>query len=153
VIARCRRACARQGAAEEGASQKRGRLIPRRASSRAILRRRRNARAGSRRRIVRQLSALFSPRVTGSGQDRGLPAPHRRLLERGLQALVLVPEISLTPQLKRAFARLPEARLALLHSGLQDIARTSAWLDSARGEAGVVLGTRLAVLAPIPGSP
>ncbi len=37
-----------------------------------------------------------------------------------------------------------------MHSGLEDIARTSAWLAAARGEAGIVLGTRLAVLAPLP---
>ena len=40
--------------------------------------------------------------------------------------------------------------LALLHSGLEDIARTGAWLAAARGDAGIVLGTRLAVLAPLP---
>jgi primosomal protein N' (replication factor Y) (superfamily II helicase) len=74
-----------------------------------------------------------------------------RILARGEQALVLVPEISLTPQLEARFRQaFPDTRLALLHSGLQDIARTSAWLAAARGEAGVVLGTRLAVLAPIP---
>jgi primosomal protein N' (replication factor Y) len=89
--------------------------------------------------------------VTGSGKTEVYLHLIARLLERGLQALVLVPEISLTPQLEARFrAAFPEARLALLHSGLQDIARTSAWLDAARGEAGVVLGTRLAVLAPIP---
>jgi primosomal protein N' (replication factor Y) (superfamily II helicase) len=89
--------------------------------------------------------------VTGSGKTEVYLHLIARLLERGQQALVLVPEISLTPQLEARFrAAFPEARLALLHSGLQDIARTSAWLEAARGEAGVVLGTRLAVLAPIP---
>src|SRR5204862_3031952 len=50
----------------------------------------------------------------------------------------------------RSREALPEARLALLNSGLEDVARTSAWLAAARGEAGIVLGTRLAVLAPMP---
>jgi primosomal protein N' (replication factor Y) len=73
------------------------------------------------------------------------------VLERGGQALVLVPEISLTPQLEGRFREaFPEARLALMHSALEDIARTTAWLDAARGEAGIILGTRLAVLAPLP---
>jgi primosomal protein N' (replication factor Y) len=68
-----------------------------------------------------------------------------------MQALVLVPEISLTPQLEARFRQaFPDARLALMHSGLEDVARTSAWLAAARGEAGIVLGTRLAVLAPMP---
>src|SRR5205807_5562572 len=74
-----------------------------------------------------------------------------RVLEHGGQALVLVPEISLTPQLEARFREaFPEARLALMHSALEDVARTAAWLSAARGEAGIVLGTRLAVLAPLP---
>ena len=89
--------------------------------------------------------------VTGSGKTEVYLHLVARALERGLQALVLVPEISLTPQLEARFrAAFPDARLALLHSGLEDIARTGAWLAAARGEAGVVLGTRLAVLAPMP---
>src|SRR4029079_792501 len=44
----------------------------------------------------------------------------------------------------------PEARLAMMHSGLEDVARTTAWLEAARGDAQIVLGTRLAVLAPMP---
>jgi primosomal protein N' (replication factor Y) len=64
---------------------------------------------------------------------------------------VLVPEISLTPQLEARFrAAFPEANIALMHSALEDIARTKAWLAAARGDATIVLGTRLAVLAPLP---
>src|SRR6185295_4746979 len=44
----------------------------------------------------------------------------------------------------------PDARIAVLHSALEDTARTHAWLDAARGDAQIVLGTRLAVLAPMP---
>jgi primosomal protein N' (replication factor Y) len=89
--------------------------------------------------------------VTGSGKTEVYLRLIAQVLERGMQALVLVPEISLTPQLEGRFRQaFPETRLALLHSGLQDIARTSAWLDAARGDAGIVIGTRLAVLAPIP---
>jgi primosomal protein N' (replication factor Y) len=88
--------------------------------------------------------------VTGSGKTEVYFHLIARVLERGMQALVLVPEISLTPQLEKRFREsFPETRLALLHSGLQDIARTSAWLEAARGEAGIVIGTRLAVLAPL----
>lgn len=89
--------------------------------------------------------------VTGSGKTEVYLHLVARTLQRGLQALVLVPEISLTPQLEARFrAAFPDARLALMHSALEDVARTSAWLTAARGEAGIVLGTRLAVLAPMP---
>jgi primosomal protein N' (replication factor Y) len=89
--------------------------------------------------------------VTGSGKTEIYLNLIARVLERGAQALVLVPEISLTPQLEMRFRQaFPGARLALMHSGLEDIARTSAWLAAARGEAAIVLGTRLAVLAPMP---
>jgi primosomal protein N' (replication factor Y) len=89
--------------------------------------------------------------VTGSGKTEVYLNLIARILERGGQALVLVPEISLTPQLESRFRQaFPEARLAVMHSALEDIARTSAWLEAARGEAGIVLGTRLGVLAPLP---
>jgi primosomal protein N' (replication factor Y) len=89
--------------------------------------------------------------VTGSGKTEVYLHLVARVLAAGGQALVLVPEISLTPQLEARVRRaFPATRLALMHSGLQDVARTAAWLDAARGEAGIVLGTRLAVLAPLP---
>jgi primosomal protein N' (replication factor Y) len=89
--------------------------------------------------------------VTGSGKTEVYLQAIAKVLAQGAQALVLVPEISLTPQLEARFrGAFPQTRLALLHSGLEDVARTSAWLDAARGDAGIVLGTRLAVLAPLP---
>ena len=89
--------------------------------------------------------------VTGSGKTEVYLHLIAQVLARGLQALVLVPEIGLTPQLESRFREaFPEAGLAVMHSGLEDIARTRAWLQAARGEAGIVLGTRLGVLAPLP---
>jgi primosomal protein N' (replication factor Y) (superfamily II helicase) len=89
--------------------------------------------------------------VTGSGKTEVYLHLIAGVIARGGQALVLVPEISLTPQLEERFRHaFPEARLAVLHSGLEDIARTAAWLQAARGEAAIVLGTRLALLAPLP---
>src|SRR5207245_3686327 len=89
--------------------------------------------------------------VTGSGKTEVYLNLIARVLARGGQTLVLVPEISLTPSLAAVFRQaFPETRLALLHSGLEDVARTGSWLDAARGDAGIVLGTRLAVLAPLP---
>jgi primosomal protein N' (replication factor Y) (superfamily II helicase) len=89
--------------------------------------------------------------VTGSGKTEVYLHLIARVLARGGQALVLVPEISLTPQLEGRFRQaFPQARLALMHSALEDVARTTAWLDAAHGRAGIVLGTRLGVLAPVP---
>jgi len=89
--------------------------------------------------------------ITGSGKTEVYLNLIARVLEQGKQALVLVPEISLTPQLESRFRKaFPEAGVALLHSGLQDVPRTSAWMQAARGDASVVLGTRLALLAPMP---
>jgi primosomal protein N' (replication factor Y) len=88
--------------------------------------------------------------VTGSGKTEVYLHLIAGVIERGAQALVLVPEISLTPQLEERFRHaFPQARLAVLHSGLEDVARTAAWLQAARGEAAIVLGTRLALLAPL----
>jgi primosomal protein N' (replication factor Y) len=74
-----------------------------------------------------------------------------RTLERGRRALVLVPEIGLTPQLVSRFAgRFAGVPLALLHSGLTDVQRLAAWRRVLSGEARLVLGTRSAVFAPVP---
>jgi primosomal protein N' (replication factor Y) len=89
--------------------------------------------------------------VTGSGKTEVYLRLIARVREAGGQALVLVPEIGLTPQLEARFrAAFPGERIAVLHSALADAPRTHAWLDAATGAAGIVLGTRLAVLAPLP---
>ena len=89
--------------------------------------------------------------VTGSGKTEVYLSVIARVLAQGRQALVMVPEISLTPQLEERFRRaFPKARIAMLHSALEDVPRTADWLAAARGEAGIVLGTRLAVLTPMP---
>ncbi len=109
------------------------------------------AQSGVVERIGNGFNAYLLHGVTGSGKTEVYLHLAARALSRGMQALVLVPEISLTPQLEARFREaFPEANLALMHSGLEDIARTQAWLAAARGEAGIVLGTRLAVLAPLP---
>jgi primosomal protein N' (replication factor Y) len=102
-------------------------------------------------RVSSGFNAFLLHGVTGSGKTEVYLHLVAKTLERGMQALILVPEISLTPQLEARFREaFPDARLALMHSGLEDVARTGAWLAAARGEAGIVLGTRLAVLAPMP---
>src|SRR6185436_13981993 len=72
-------------------------------------------------------------------------------LAAGKQALVLVPEINLTPQLEARFAaRFPGRRLASLHSALTPVQRLNHWLLAHLGVADLVLGTRLAVFASLP---
>jgi primosomal protein N' (replication factor Y) (superfamily II helicase) len=89
--------------------------------------------------------------VTGSGKTEIYLHLIAEVLKRGEQALVLVPEIGLTPQLEARFRNsFPDAAISILHSGLDVTTRTSGWLRAARGEAGIVLGTRLAVLTPLP---
>jgi len=89
--------------------------------------------------------------VTGSGKTEVYLHAIAGLVARERQALVLVPEISLTPQLEARFrAAFPDARIAVLHSALEDVPRTAGWIAAARGDADIVLGTRLAVLAPMP---
>lgn len=89
--------------------------------------------------------------ITGSGKTEIYLHTIARVLAQGGQALVLVPEISLTPQLEARFrAAFPEANIVVQHSALPDVPRTAAWLAAARGDAAVVLGTRLAVLTPLP---
>ncbi len=92
--------------------------------------------------------------VTGSGKTEVYLRAVQRVLERDprAQALVLTPEINLTPQLLRRFAeRFPGERLALLHSGLAEAERFDHWAAAHHGRARIVLGTRLAVLASLPG--
>jgi len=89
--------------------------------------------------------------VTGSGKTEIYLHLIAQVLGQGGQALVLVPEIGLTPQLEARFRKsFPQATISILHSGLDVTTRTSGWLRAARGEAGIVLGTRLAVLTPLP---
>ncbi|CAB3778815.1 primosomal protein N' [Pararobbsia alpina] len=94
--------------------------------------------------------------VTGSGKTEVYLRALARLLERepDAQALVLVPEINLTPQFERTFrtrfGTLPADSIVSLHSGLAEGERTRNWLAAHTGRARILLGTRLAVLASLP---
>ena len=91
--------------------------------------------------------------VTGSGKTEVyLHAIAQRLSANpDAQVLMLVPEINLTPQLQSRIAeRFPHLPLAVLHSGLADQERSLQWLAAHRGEARIVLGTRMAVMASMP---
>jgi primosomal protein N' (replication factor Y) len=87
--------------------------------------------------------------ITGSGKTEVYLHAVARVLARGQRALVLVPEIGLTPQLVGRFRERFPVPVALLHSGLTDTERLAAWRECVRGSARIVLGTRSAVFAPV----
>jgi len=89
--------------------------------------------------------------VTGSGKTEVYLGAAARALAAGQQALVLVPEINLTPQLEARFTeRFAGRHIVSLHSGLTPAQRLRSWLAAHLGLADLVLGTRLAVFASMP---
>lgn len=87
--------------------------------------------------------------VTGSGKTEVYLRLIEAVLAQGRQALVLTPEIGLTPQLLARFRERLPGPLATLHSGLNDQERLNAWLLARAGIAKVVVGTRSAIFAPL----
>jgi primosomal protein N' (replication factor Y) len=88
--------------------------------------------------------------VTGSGKTEVYVHLIADTLARGRQALLLVPEIGLTPQFEaQVRARFPRAVLVSAHSHLSEGERANAWLAAQAGAAHIVLGTRLAALMPL----
>jgi primosomal protein N' (replication factor Y) (superfamily II helicase) len=88
--------------------------------------------------------------VTGSGKTEVYLHAIADCLARGRQALVLVPEIGLTPQVLSRFRRRLGVPVHALHSGLTDNERSHVWAAAWRGEARVIVGTRSAVFVPLP---
>ncbi|WP_411833840.1 primosomal protein N' [Pseudoxanthomonas mexicana] len=88
--------------------------------------------------------------VTGSGKTEVYLSAIAACLARGRQALVLVPEIGLTPQTLARFRARLGVPVHALHSGLAEGERARAWMAAARGQARVVVGTRSAVFVPLP---
>lgn len=87
--------------------------------------------------------------VTGSGKTEVYLQAIERVVSYGRQAIVLVPEISLTPQTVRRF-RARFDNVAVLHSHQRDVERHAQWQRIARGEVQVVVGARSAIFAPTP---
>lgn len=87
--------------------------------------------------------------VTGSGKTEVYLQTIQHALDNGQTALMLVPEISLTPQIVRQFKARFGNRVALLHSALSDGERYDEWRRIRRGEAQVVVGARSAIFAPL----
>ena len=87
--------------------------------------------------------------VTGSGKTEVYLQRLRDVLDNGKQALVLVPEIGLTPQLVSRLRSRLGIEPALLHSGLSDSARLATWRAASSGSARLIVGTRSAIFTPL----
>ena len=93
--------------------------------------------------------AVLLQGVTGSGKTQVYLRLVQEILSRGRRAMVLVPEIVLTPQMMRRFSACFGDQVAMLHSSLRMTERYDQWKRIRRGEVQVVLGTRSAIFAPL----
>lgn len=87
--------------------------------------------------------------VTGSGKTEVYLQLIRETLAAGQQVLVLIPEINLGPQTLERFTKRFNARIALLHSNVNDRERLEAWLAARSGHADIIIGTRSALFTPM----
>jgi primosomal protein N' (replication factor Y) (superfamily II helicase) len=88
--------------------------------------------------------------VTGSGKTEVYLQCIEHVLKKNKQALVLVPEIGLTPQTVARFQSRFSVPISILHSSLSDKERSNAWILALKGNARIIIGTRSAVLTPLP---
>jgi primosomal protein N' (replication factor Y) (superfamily II helicase) len=96
-----------------------------------------------------QFKAFLLNGVTGSGKTEVYLEVIQAVLDRGKQALVLVPEIGLTPQMLIRFRNRFSVPLILFHSKLTDKQRLENWLLSKSGKASIIIGTRSALFTPL----
>ena len=87
--------------------------------------------------------------VTGSGKTEVYLNLIKPVLDKGKQALVLVPEIGLTPQTINRFKRRFNVPVEVMHSALNDTERLNAWLSARDKQAGIIIGTRSALIYSI----
>ncbi|MCW9013475.1 MAG: primosomal protein N' [Gammaproteobacteria bacterium] len=97
-----------------------------------------------------QFHSFLLQGITGSGKTEVYLALVEQMIERGKQVLILVPEISLTPQLTRRFQQRLTVPIAAMHSGLNDRQRLCAWSMARENRTQVVIGTRSALFMPMP---
>ncbi len=100
--------------------------------------------------VLGQFKACLLEGVTGSGKTEVYLQLIDKVIQRGKQALLLVPEIGLTPQTVRRFQERFDVPVALLHSGLNDRERLQGWRQAREGHARILIGTRSAVFTPLP---
>lgn len=94
-------------------------------------------------------SAWLLNGITGSGKTEVYLSVLENVLESGRQALVLVPEIGLTPQTIARFRERFAVPIDVLHSGLNEGERLAVWLRARQGETAIVIGTRSALFTPL----
>src|SRR5215469_12692972 len=98
---------------------------------------------------ARKFGGMLLHGVTGSGKTAVYLAGMRSVLEAGRSAILLVPEIGLTPAVAADLHQIFGDEVAILHSALSDRERAEQWHRIKRGEARMVVGTRSAVFAPV----
>ncbi len=98
---------------------------------------------------ARKFSGMLLHGVTGSGKTAVYLAGMRSILDAGRSAILLVPEIGLTPAVAADLHQIFGDEVAILHSALSDRERAEQWHRIRRGEARMVVGTRSAVFAPV----
>ena len=98
---------------------------------------------------TRKFAGMLLHGVTGSGKTAVYLAGMRGVLEAGRSAILLVPEIGLTPAVAADLHQIFGEEVAILHSALSDRERAEQWHRIRRGEARMVVGTRSAVFAPV----
>jgi primosomal protein N' (replication factor Y) len=98
---------------------------------------------------ARKFSGMLLHGVTGSGKTAVYLAGMRSVLDAGRSAILLVPEIGLTPAVAADLRQIFGDRVAILHSALTDQERAEQWHRIKRGDARMVVGTRSAVFAPV----
>ena len=98
---------------------------------------------------ARKFSGMLMHGVTGSGKTAVYLAGMRAVLESGRSAILLVPEIGLTPAVAADLHQIFGDEVAILHSALSDKERAEQWHRIKRGDARMVVGTRSAVFAPV----
>jgi primosomal protein N' (replication factor Y) len=98
---------------------------------------------------ARKFSGMLLHGVTGSGKTAIYLAAMRGVLEAGRSAILLVPEIGLTPAVAADLHQIFGDEVAILHSALSDKERAEQWHRIKRGDARMVVGTRSAVFAPV----
>ncbi len=98
---------------------------------------------------LREYQTFLLEGVTGSGKTEVYLQLIAHILKQGRQALVLIPEIGLTPQTVARFQRRFNLPIALFHSRLNERERLEAWLQAKNGGARIIIGTRSAVFMPL----
>ncbi len=88
--------------------------------------------------------------ITGSGKTEIFIQTIRKIIQSGKQALILVPEIGLTPQLVKRFTDRFSEKTITIHSEMSESSKLNSWLLAQMGEAKIIIGTRSALFTPMP---